>query len=68
MWHMVGSENSLKISSLFLTVWDGQCLEDSKQKDDFINEWTNYEGVYRTARATPKQQNYLHWNSLTKCQ
>ena len=44
MWHF---------SSPALTVLDRQCLEDSELKDDLINEWMNYEGVYRTAPATP---------------
>ena len=38
MWHMVGSEHSIKIS---------------EQKDHSMNEWINHKGFYRTARATP---------------
>ena len=34
-------------------VWDRQCLDDSEQKDHLMNESVNYEGVYRTAPATP---------------
>ena len=37
--------------------WDRQCVKDSEQKDhslnEWMNEWMNYEGVYRTAPATP---------------
>ena len=39
-------------------VWDRQCLEDSEQKYDWINDWNNdwinKEGVYRAAPATPE--------------
>ena len=39
---------------LALTVWDWQCLEDSEQKDDWLNDWiTVFIGAYRTAPATP---------------
>ena len=55
MWQLVGSQHSLKISAPQL--WDWQCLKDSEQKDDSINEWNNklinYKDVYRTALATP---------------
>ena len=30
---------SQNFSSLAFTAWDGQCLEDSERKDDWINEW-----------------------------
>ena len=33
-------------------VWDRQCLEDSEQKDQLLNESVNAEGVCRTAMAT----------------
>ena len=33
-------------------VWDRQCLEDSEQKDDSMNESINYTGFCRTAPAT----------------
>ena len=38
MWHMVGGglTFSQNFSSLALTVWDRQCLEDSQQKDPKI--------------------------------
>ena len=48
---MVGGELYLTISALL--TWDGQCLEDSEQKNDSINESMSEEGVYRTAPATP---------------
>ena len=32
---------SQNVSSLALTVWDRQCLEDSERKDDLINKWIN---------------------------
>ena len=35
-----------------LTIWNRQCLEDSKQKDHWMDERINYKGVYRTAPAT----------------
>ena len=67
MWHMTcdtwhvthGGEwtFSLNVSSLALTVWERQCLEDSERKNQrinqSINQSMNYEGVYRTASATP---------------
>ena len=34
-------------------VWDKQCFEDSEQNDDSINQSMGYEGIYRTAPATP---------------
>ena len=34
-------------------VWDRQCLEHSVQKGDLISESMNYEGICRTAKATP---------------
>ena len=40
-----------------------QCLEDSEQNDDLINqsinELVNYKGVYKTALATPGLLNVL---------
>ena len=30
-----------------------QCLDDSEQKDDQLNQLINYEGVCRMAPATP---------------
>ena len=56
MWNPIhggGWTFSKNVSSPALTVWDRQCLEDSKQKDDSINESMNYEGVYGTAPSTP---------------
>ena len=60
MWHDShggGWTFSQNFSSPALTVWDRQCLEDFEQKDDsmneWINEWTNHKGVYRTAPTTP---------------
>ena len=44
---------SHNFSSPALMVWDSQYLEDSELKDDVINEWMNYEAVYKTALATP---------------
>ena len=51
MLHMVGGELYLTISALL--TWDRQCVEDSEQKNDSINESMSDEGVYRTAPATP---------------
>ena len=56
MWHVThggGWTFSQNFSSPALTVWDRQCLEDSELKDDSLNESVNYEGVYRTAPASP---------------
>ena len=37
-------------------VWDKECLEDFEQNDhsmnEWMNEWINGEGVYRTTPAT----------------
>ena len=42
MWHMLrGWTFSQNFSSLALTVWDRECLEDSERKDDSMNEWMN---------------------------
>ena len=38
---MVGRTYSQNVSSLALTVWDKQCLDDSEQKDHSINESMN---------------------------
>ena len=55
MWHLVGGEHSLKISApqilrfgidSFLNILNERITQ-------LINEWINYEGVYRTAPATP---------------
>ena len=60
-WHMThggGWTFSQNFSFPALMVWDGQCLEDSEQKDDRLNEsmneWIKVEGVYRTALAAPE--------------
>ena len=60
MWHVThggGWTFSGNFSSPALTVWDKQCIEDSKQKDHWLNQWMygwiNYKGVYRTATASP---------------
>ena len=34
-------------------VRDRPCLDDSEGKDASINEYIDYQGVYRTAAATP---------------
>ena len=59
MWQATHGGGGMKIlskfqlpSSWFGMVWHGQCLEDSEQKYQRINESINYEGVYRTALAT----------------
>ena len=57
MWHMTcyswwGWTISQILCSPALTVWARQSLEDSEQKDDWINQWANYKGVYRTASGT----------------
>ena len=52
MTHGKGWTFSTHFSSLALTVRDRQCLEDSEQQDDSLNEWINYEGVCRKAPAT----------------
>ena len=53
MTHGGGWTFSQNVSSSALTVWDRQCLEDSERKDHSMNQLVNYEGVYRTAPATP---------------
>ena len=53
MTHGRGLKFCQYFSSLALTVWDRQCLEDSEQKDDSINESVNHKGNCRTALATP---------------
>ena len=53
MLHNEGDKHSFQnLSSPALTVWDRQCLGDSEQKDDLVNESMNDEGVFRTAPAT----------------
>ena len=58
MWHMTpdmwGDVNILsKFLFLALTVWEWRCLEDVKEKDELLTHWINYNGVCRTALATP---------------
>ena len=56
MWHVTrlgGWTFSQKFSSLAPTVCDLWYYEDLEEKDDWLNEWINYEAVYRTAPATP---------------
>ena len=51
---MVGGEHSLKISApQLLPFGRDSVLKILRTKDDLINEGMNYEGVYRTALATP---------------
>ena len=61
-WHVIcdiwwGVNILLNLSSLALTVWDRQCLEDFERKDhrfnESANESVNDEDVCRTALATP---------------
>ena len=56
IWHTVGGGGwtfSQNCSSLDLTIWDIQCLEDSKLEDDLLDQLMNHQGVRRTALATP---------------
>ena len=70
MRHMTGGERwmfSKNFSSLALTVFDLWYFEDWQEKDESLNEWMNelinYEGVGRTAPATPGLLNiYLQTN------
>ena len=52
-------------SSLALTVWDRQCLEDSELKDEVLNKSMSNRDVCRTAPATPgllnRAASILHW-------
>ena len=62
MWHVTcdrwnvihggGWTFSQNLSSLALTVWDRQCLQDSEQKGHSINKLNNHQGVYKRALAT----------------
>ena len=58
-WHMTcdmfggGWTFSQNFSSLALTVCDLWYYEYLEERDDLMNQWMNYEAVYRTARATP---------------
>ena len=55
-WHMthgVGWTFSQHFSYLAQTVWDSWCCEYFKEKDELMNQLTNYKAVCRTAPATP---------------
>ena len=52
-------------SSLALTVWDRQCLEDYELKDELLNKSISNGGFCRTAPATPglfnRAASILYW-------
>ena len=55
MWHVTHDgvwKFSQDFSFLALTVWDRQCLEDSEQKHDLLNQWIIQWCVFRTAQAS----------------
>ena len=55
-WHMTccgGWKFSQNFSSLALTICDLWYFEDLEEKADWLSDWINYKGVFRTAPATP---------------
>ena len=65
MWNVTydtwsGWTFSQNVSSPALTVWDRQCLEDSEQKDDSMNQWINLINNYLVTKVFIEQPQ-LHY-------